>query len=291
EPAAHDLGPEEMRVDQDVGSTAVDDARHLVGQQANQPSAQQLLGRPQLARAAVHAATEPLHQVRHVAHQVEVGLAVQAPERRRGVLEQVDVLDMRIAGPERLGQCAPRRHVTTTDGRGEDEDARDLLWDDMHARSIARGSWLRRSETSQWAGGSMRPEVRMARNAFVFAAIAALLAGCAPDGAPTMSDVYVYGVLNARLTYFYGAPAEIAYEGRTVTLTEPTGNERILAAPYAVRSASLVDGAAYLRSAVEPLEEAPVTVARIPMTTDMQVAAGTLVGDVVYFDGRRYLQL
>lgn len=131
----------------------------------------------------------------------------------------------------------------------------------------------------------------MARNAFVFAAIAALLAGCAPEGAPTMSDVYVYGVLNARLTYFYGAPAEIAYEGRTLTLTEPTGNERILAAPYAVRSASLVDGAAYLRSAIEPLEEAPVTVARIPMTTDMQVAAGTLVGDVVYFDGRRYLQL
>lgn len=131
----------------------------------------------------------------------------------------------------------------------------------------------------------------MPRNVLVLAAIAALLAGCAPEGSPSMSDVYVYGLLNARLTYFYGAPAEITYEGKTITLTEPTGSERILAAPYAVRGASFVDGAAYLRSAVTPLDEPPVTVSRIPFTTDLQVVSSTLVGEVVYFDGQRYLSL
>jgi len=131
----------------------------------------------------------------------------------------------------------------------------------------------------------------MPRKVVVFAALAAILAGCAPEGAPSMSDVYVYGVLNARLTYFYGAPAELAYEGKTLTLTEPTGDERILNAPYAVRGAALVDGAAYLRSPIEPLPTAPVTLSRIPLTTDVLVAADTLVGEVIYFDGGRYLRI
>ncbi len=117
-------------------------------------------------------------------------------------------------------------------------------------------------------------------------ALIVLLAGCVPGSAPSLHDVDLYGVLDARLSYLYGSPGTLTIDGRDVQLTQGS-----VSAPYAVDRALLVDKRPYLRAALSPLPEPPVVVARIPQTTDLSVRAATDVGPVVYFDGSSYLDL
>lgn len=124
------------------------------------------------------------------------------------------------------------------------------------------------------------------RFALPLLAVLLLLAGCVPDTAPKLHDLYVYGTLDARLSYLYGSPGTVALGDREVTLSEGS-----MAAPYAVDGALLVDGRPYLREAVAPLDPAPVTVRRIPLTTDLQLDTSAPVSEVVYFDGQGYFTL
>ncbi len=123
------------------------------------------------------------------------------------------------------------------------------------------------------------------------AAALLLLGGCVPTSALKMHDLYVYGVDNARITYFYGQAGQLLYGGGTLVLTEPDAAAPASTRPFAVEGALLADGGPYLRQSLERLTEAPATVSRIPLTTDVQVALAADVGEVVYYDGQSYLRL
>ena len=117
-------------------------------------------------------------------------------------------------------------------------------------------------------------------------AVLVLLAGCAPQSGPKLHDVTVYGALNARLSYLYGSPRKFDLDGKQVTLSQ--GSTSV---PYAVDGALLVDGQAFARTSVPPLDPAPVTVMRIPLTTDLRLTAHADVEQVVYYDGGDYFKL
>lgn len=130
----------------------------------------------------------------------------------------------------------------------------------------------------------------MPRIWLLLAVIGVTLAGCVPTSALRMDDLYIYGIENARLTYFYGEAGQILYDGGSLSLAEqpesavPTGN-------YVVRGALVAAGKPFLRVAVDPLPVEPVVVSRIPFTTDLQVALKTDVDEVVYYDGQSFLRL
>ncbi len=131
----------------------------------------------------------------------------------------------------------------------------------------------------------------MPRIGLLVAVIALLLGGCVPTSALKMHDLYLYGHQNARYTHFYGEPGQLLYAGRTLALTEPDPSSSKLKQSFAVRGALFVDGNPYLRESLTPLSVAPVTVSRIPNTTDMQVALGADVQEIVYYDGQSFLRL
>lgn len=117
-------------------------------------------------------------------------------------------------------------------------------------------------------------------------AVLMLCAGCVPDTPPSMHDLYLYGTLDARLSYFYGSPGSFLLGDRTVTLSEGSVD-----ASYAAQGSLLIDGRPYLRQAVTPLEPAPIQVSRIPLTTNLQLSVVGDVDAVVYFDGGDYFTL
>lgn len=133
------------------------------------------------------------------------------------------------------------------------------------------------------------PRVRLL--AVIAVVIASLLAGCEPASAFKMHDLYLYGVENARISHFYGQPGELLYGSDTLTLTEPDPASPKLSQPYAVKGALFVNGEPYLRARLEPLTTPPITVSRIPFTTDLQVTVNADVEEVVYFDGQSFLRL
>jgi len=106
-----------------------------------------------------------------------------------------------------------------------------------------------------------------------------------------MHDLYLYGTLDARLTYFYGDATEFDYEGGTVTLSRPETGRRAATDAYHVPEALNVDGRGYLRVATPALGQAAVTASRIPLTTDMQLHVRVPTQQVVYFDGSSFLLL
>ena len=116
---------------------------------------------------------------------------------------------------------------------------------------------------------------------------AVLFAGCAPDAQPSLHDVYVYGHQgrDVRYSYVYGNPTTFALEDRTVALEDGSAD-----GPLAVPGALLVDGEPYLSTPVDAIA-APVDVARIPLTTALQVRTSAPVSELVYFDGSAWLTL
>jgi len=117
-------------------------------------------------------------------------------------------------------------------------------------------------------------------------AVLVLFAGCVPQSGPKLHDVYLYGAVNARLSYLYGSPGTIRMGGKGVTLTQGTKAD-----PFAVQDALLADGQPYLRASLPKPGTAPVTVSRIPLTTDLHVEVTKPVEQVVYFDGGDYFTL
>lgn len=124
----------------------------------------------------------------------------------------------------------------------------------------------------------------MRRSLAVFALLA-LLAGCEPNRLPTLHDIYLFGLEDARLSYVYGLPGRLAIDGSEVELGSGSVPE-----PYAVTDALLIDGAPYLRAPIEDIA-APVRVARIPLTTDLLVRTSAALPLIVYFDGAAWFTL
>lgn len=120
------------------------------------------------------------------------------------------------------------------------------------------------------------------------AGLLVLLVACEPDAAPQLHDITVTGVLDARLSYFYGQPRSFDLEGRTVELTvaDPTAPRSALS----VTGSLWVDGASVLRESVET-REAPAAVRRIPLTTDLQVRTVAATRALLYFDGNAWFVL
>ena len=117
-------------------------------------------------------------------------------------------------------------------------------------------------------------------------AVLVLLAGCAPQAGPKLHDVYVYGALNARLSYLYGSPRTFELDGKQVTLAQGSSS-----APYAVDGALMVDGQPFVRTSISPLDPPPVVVSHLPLTTDLRMTVNSDVEQVVYFDGSDYFKL
>lgn len=122
-------------------------------------------------------------------------------------------------------------------------------------------------------------------------ALLALVAACAPGPTVRMHDLYLYGSLDARLTYFYGDPTELRYGEGTIELTKAEPNTRNARDPYFVPEALEVDGLAYLREPLTALSQPAVTASRIPLTTDMQLNVRVPTAHIVYFDGSNFLLL
>jgi len=133
--------------------------------------------------------------------------------------------------------------------------------------------------------------MRVVRLCVVLLGVVAFLTGCAPDAERTAHDVHVYGSLDQRITYFYGGPGTLSYQGADVELTEARTSDERRGGDLAVTDSLLVDGQQFLRAPAVPLAAAPSTVSRIPQTTDMQLALTQAVGEVVYYDGASYLIL
>lgn len=137
---------------------------------------------------------------------------------------------------------------------------------------------------------SIAPEAKVPRTLLLAALGLLLLGGCVPTSALKMHDLYVYGVENERFTYFYGQPGQILYEGSSLSLTEATARSAATDL-FAVPGALQAGGRPYLRAGLQPLATEPVRVIRIPFTTDVEVALGADVEEVVYFDGQSFLRL
>jgi hypothetical protein len=124
------------------------------------------------------------------------------------------------------------------------------------------------------------------RFALAVLAVLVLFAGCAQQSGPKLHDVYVYGAVDARLSYLYGSPGSITIDGKDVTLTQGTKQTA-----YAVNGALLAGGQPYLSAPLTPPDPPPVVVSHIPLTTDLQLKINSDVEQVVYFDGGDYFTL
>jgi hypothetical protein len=120
-------------------------------------------------------------------------------------------------------------------------------------------------------------------------ALLLMLVACDADSPPQLHDVTVTGVLDARITYFYGEPRSFVLEGRELTLgaVDPDAPPD----PLGVFAALRVDGAPYLREHAEAPDPVPVQVQRIPLTTDLQLRTVTATRAVLYYDGASWFTL
>ncbi len=136
----------------------------------------------------------------------------------------------------------------------------------------------------------------------LLASFALLAAACDPVGTRIVHDVTLVdgaaiggeGVAEGeevRLRYVYGSADTVRLGGEDRTLGALVADDEATRdAPFAVAAARTVDDAAFLREArpAEPIEAAPATVARIPLTTDVDVRTAAAVETVAYFDGERW---
>lgn len=121
--------------------------------------------------------------------------------------------------------------------------------------------------------------------------LAALLAACAPVGTRELHEVVLVSASGAsKLRYAYGTADTMVLNGRERRLGAPVGGaaEDV---PFAVAGARRVDDAPYLRTGVARPFDAPLEVARIPLSSDLRVRVNAPVARALYFDGSTWLSL
>lgn len=121
--------------------------------------------------------------------------------------------------------------------------------------------------------------------------LAALLAACAPVGSRELHEVVLAADDGAvRLRYLYGSADTVSLDGRERELGRLAG-DAAEGDPYGVAAARTVDGAPLLRASLDATLAAPLSVARIPLTTDLRLTTRDAVARAYYFDGRRWFDL
>lgn len=121
--------------------------------------------------------------------------------------------------------------------------------------------------------------------------LAALLAACAPVGSRELHEVVLVADDSAvRLRYLYGSADTVSLDGRELELGRLAG-DTAEEDPYGVAAARTVDGAPLLRESLDATVDPPLSVARIPLTTDLRLTTREAVARAYYFDGRRWFEL
>lgn len=123
--------------------------------------------------------------------------------------------------------------------------------------------------------------------AFALAAVA-----CDPVGSRIVHDVaLVDGDEEVRLRYVYGSADTLRLGGEDRTLGPLVADaDGDAAGPFAVAAARTVDDAPFLRDVrpADDVETDPLTLARIPLTTDLDVRTAAPLEAAYYFDGARW---
>jgi hypothetical protein len=127
------------------------------------------------------------------------------------------------------------------------------------------------------------------RAVIVLAALGLVLSACEPDPAPTLHELTVTGALERRVAWLYGEPRAFTIDGTERTLTAaPVGPT---AEPWTVPAALWIDDRpALVDDEVQPVAS-PVTVRRIPLTTDVQLRTERETRAILYYDGSAWLTL
>lgn len=119
--------------------------------------------------------------------------------------------------------------------------------------------------------------------------LAMVLSACESDPAPQLHDLYVSGVLDQQISWFYGEPRVFDLGGASLTLTDAP--EGLSARPWTVVQALWVDGEPAIVAPWADGPAAPVEVNRIPLTTDLRVRTMLDTSAIVYYDGSAWLSL
>jgi hypothetical protein len=119
--------------------------------------------------------------------------------------------------------------------------------------------------------------------------VGGVLAACRVDPAPQLHELTIAGALEQRVAWFYGEPRSFLYDGVARTLALPPAPRP--PHPWTAVGALWVDGEAAL---VQPLEAgvtAPVALARIPASSDLQLSTSRETRAVVYYDGNFWFKV
>ncbi|MEM7735847.1 MAG: protease complex subunit PrcB family protein [Deinococcota bacterium] len=125
----------------------------------------------------------------------------------------------------------------------------------------------------------------------VYALALVLLVSCVPreDAALNLHDIALYSAEESvLLAYFFGTPRRLNLGGDDSGIIELT--EGTIDDPFSVRGALLVDGEPNVRESLDAVAS-PVSVSRIPFSSDVVLASTGNTGAVVYYDGNFWFDL
>ena len=131
----------------------------------------------------------------------------------------------------------------------------------------------------------------MRRVVVVVSLLLGLVVSCAPAGNVSLHDVVlVRDSGSTRLQYVYGSADSVRIDDVVYELSGLVADGSF-EVPYLVVSARQVNDQPYLKRDVEATIDAPVSVVRIPLTTDLELRTSIPIERVVYFDGNRWFLL
>lgn len=122
-------------------------------------------------------------------------------------------------------------------------------------------------------------------------ALVALLAACDPVASRELHEVVlVEPAGSTKVRYVYGDADRMVLNAPVRELGGVVG-DAAEGVPYAVSSARTVDGAPYLATGIDRAFGAPLTVRRIPLSSDLRLVTHAPLERALYFDGERWLSL
>lgn len=130
------------------------------------------------------------------------------------------------------------------------------------------------------------------RHVSFFALLFVLIASaCAPVGTRELHEVVLFDRDGAtRYRYAYGSADLLPLDGTDRDLGRTVG-DAFDGRAFTVASARIVDDEPFLTASEAESVDAPLTGARIPLTTDLRLTTTAAIERAYYFDGRRWFEL